>query len=172
LLAAASAARAQGAIEAWVQRYNGLGNGDDFARALAVDANGNVFVTGTSYGGDPAYGGSGNDFMTIAYSSAGVPLWTNLYNGPGNGGGGGSGVALDASGNVFVTGAAIDGSGDSYPTTIKYSSAGVPLWTNVYPTQSRGVGRQRQRLCDRRRLVSRQHLTGDQVLERRDALVG
>ena len=28
---------------------------------------------------------SGYDYATIAYSSAGVPLWTNRYNGPANG---------------------------------------------------------------------------------------
>ena len=41
---------------------------------------GNVIVTGDSY----------RDFVTrdiaiIAYSNAGVPLWTNRYNGPANG---------------------------------------------------------------------------------------
>jgi len=39
-----------------------------------VDASGNVFVSGSSSG----------DYATIAYSSAGVLLWTNRYNGPGN----------------------------------------------------------------------------------------
>ena len=47
---------------------------------MAVDSSGNVFVTGYSRGS-----GGDDDYATIAYSSAGVALWTNRYNGPGNG---------------------------------------------------------------------------------------
>ena len=70
--------RAETAVQAWVQRYNGPGNGDDHATAVAVDGSNNVIVTGYSTGS-----GSGYDYATIKYSSAGVPLWTNRYNGPG-----------------------------------------------------------------------------------------
>src|SRR5215472_16090371 len=64
----------------WTNRYNGPANGDDQANAIAVDSSGNVFVTGVSAGS-----GGGTDYATIKYSNAGVPKWTNRYNGPGNG---------------------------------------------------------------------------------------
>ena len=118
---------AESAAPAWVQRYNGPGNGADEAKAVAVDGSNNVIVTGYSAGS-----GGDADYATIKYSSAGVPLWTNRYNGPGNSDDVAYAVAVDGSNNVVVTGYSI-GSGSSYDyATIKYSSLGVPLWTNRY----------------------------------------
>jgi hypothetical protein len=111
----------QAAEAIWVNNYDGPGNDLDVATAVALDTNGNVFVTGYSTGSSGDY-----DYTTIKYSGAGVPLWTNRYNGPGNGGDQAFAVAVDTTGNVFVTG----NSGDF--ATLKYSNAGVPLWTNRY----------------------------------------
>jgi hypothetical protein len=114
-------------VPLWTNRYNGPGNGDDFAQAVAVDRNGNVFVTGNSTGS-----GSGYDYATIKYSGAGAPLWTNRYNGPGNGVDAAHGIATDTNGNVIITGYST-GSGSGYDyATIRYSGAGAALWTNRY----------------------------------------
>jgi hypothetical protein len=119
--------RAETPVEAWVQRYNGPGNNEDEARAVAADTNGNVFVTGTSYGA-----GSDSDFATIAYSSAGAPLWTNRYNGPENYDDEAMALGLDCAGNVFVTGYSLSSASGYDYVTIKYSNAGLPLWTNRF----------------------------------------
>ena len=103
----------------WTNRYNGPASNHDFAFAVAVDRTGNVFVTGTS---SVASGKTG--YATIAYSGAGVALWTNLYDGNTP-----TAVAADKSGNVFVTGYA--GAPYDY-ATVAYSGTGVPLWTNRY----------------------------------------
>jgi len=118
--------RAETAVEAWVQRYNGPRNGDDQAYAVTVDGSNNVIVTGYSTGSGSSY-----DYTTIKYSSEGVPLWTNQYNGPGNGLDRSTAVAVDGSNNVIVTGYSYNGTDNDY-ATIKYSSAGVSLWTNRY----------------------------------------
>jgi hypothetical protein len=121
----------------WTNRYNGPANGYDDAVALAVDAGGDVVVTGYSEGI-----GSSGDYATIKYSGAGLPLWTNRYNGPANsddypaGATGSSSrfaLAKDSGGNAFVTG----GSGGDY-ATVAYSSAGVPLWTNRFNGSGNG----------------------------------
>jgi hypothetical protein len=58
----------------WEQRYNGLGNGYASAYAVAVDAGGNVFVTGYSAGTAGVA-----DYATIKHSDAGIALWTNHF---------------------------------------------------------------------------------------------
>jgi uncharacterized delta-60 repeat protein len=114
-------------VPLWTNRYDGPGNGDDLANAVAVDGSGNVIVTGYSLGSGSSY-----DYATIKYSSDGMPLWTNRYNGPANREDYAYGVAVDGRGNVIVTGASSTGPYTYDYATIKYSSAGVPLWTNRY----------------------------------------
>jgi uncharacterized delta-60 repeat protein len=114
-------------VPLWTNRYNGPGNGDDEAVAVASDASNNVVVTGFSNGGGSSY-----DYATLKYSSAGVPLWTNRYNGPGNGPDEATAVAVDGSNNVLVTGYSTNSASGYDYATLKYSSAGVPLWTNRY----------------------------------------
>jgi len=127
-------ASALGTAQAWVRHYDGPGNGNDCATAIVVDPAGHVVVTGYSTAAD----GVTADWATIAYSSAGMPLWTNRYNGPGDSHDFARALAADASGNVVVTGWS-DGGDSAYDyATIKYSSAGVPLWTNRYGRRAVG----------------------------------
>ena len=122
----------------WTNVFNGLGNTTNYAEAMAVDGNGNVFVTGKSWNG------TSSDYATIKYSIAGVPVWTNLFNGAGNGSDESQALAVDGSDNVFVTGKSWSGTSHDY-ATIKYSNAGVPAWTNVfggaptYPDEARAL---------------------------------
>jgi hypothetical protein len=113
-------------VPLWTNTYNGPGNSTDEAKSIAVSSNGNVYVTGYSVGTN-----SDTDFATIAYSSAGLPLWTNRYVGPGEESAAQC-IATDKNGNVFVSGLSITLEGVYNYVTIGYSSAGTPLWTNVY----------------------------------------
>src|SRR6185503_5492457 len=117
-------------VALWTNRYNGPGNYFDFANAMAVDGSGNVVVAG--YSARTNVSPPNYDYATIKYSDAGVALWTNRYNGPGNSTDQARAVAVDGSGNVFVTGVSGGTNGYSDYATIKYSGAGVALWTNRY----------------------------------------
>lgn len=114
--------------EQWVQRYNGPGNDDDRARAIAVDPSGNVYVTGYSYGSSSTSG----DYATIKYDSAGVQQWVQRYNGPGNDDDEAYAIAVDGSGNVYVTGESYGSGTSSDYATIKYNSIGDTVWTRRY----------------------------------------
>jgi len=113
--------------QVWVTRYNGPGNSDDGAGALALDPSGNVYVTGYSYGSATSY-----DYATIKYDSEGNQLWVARYNGPANGGDRAHALALDPSGNVYVTGYSYGSGTDWDYGTIKYDSEGNQLWVARY----------------------------------------
>ena len=111
----------------WVRRYNGSGNNQDFANALAVDGSENVYVTGFS-----EESGTFRDYATIKYAPNGDTLWVRHYNGPGNSQDAANALAVDGSGNVYVTGYS-PGSGTSYDyATIKYAPNGDTLWVRRY----------------------------------------
>jgi uncharacterized delta-60 repeat protein len=114
-------------MEQWVVRYNGPGHSEEWAVALALDAAGNVYITGSSRG---SY--TGDDYATVKYNSAGVEQWVARYNGPVNGDDQVAALAVDDAGNVYVTGES-EGSGTYYDyATVKYNSAGVEQWVARY----------------------------------------
>jgi hypothetical protein len=119
--------------EAWVARYNGPGNLDDVAHPIAVDRSGNVYITG--YSEDPT---NGLDYLTIKYDSAGQQQWVARYDGPAHHWDMPEAIAVDLSGNVYVTGESIGGAGYFGFATIKYNSAGQMQWVARYNGEPAG----------------------------------
>jgi hypothetical protein len=111
---------------AWVRRYNGPVNGRDRAAAIAVDGSDNVYVTGLSFGSGGSY-----DYATIKYYSNGDTAWVRRYNAPGNSEDRANAVAIDGSGNVYVTGESYGGTNFDY-ATIKYYPNGDTAWVGRY----------------------------------------
>jgi uncharacterized delta-60 repeat protein len=116
-------AAADGAL-LWEKRYNSPADGADEARALAVDTNGNVVVTGYSWNDTV-------DYYTAKYAAAdGALLWEKRYNGLGSGFvfSAANAVAVDGSGNVVVTGTSRNDTTNAYYTA-KYAAVnGTLLW--------------------------------------------
>jgi uncharacterized delta-60 repeat protein len=115
----------------WVARYNGPGNNEDVAYALAMDSNDNIYVTGKSYGSDPdAY----RDYATIKYGpDSNEPVWVARYNGPGSGRDVAYVIAIDSNDNIYVTGHS-QGSATAWDyATIKYGpDSNEPIWVARY----------------------------------------
>lgn len=114
-------------IEQWVARYNGPANDEDQPNSLAIDEIGNVYVTGSSRGI-----GSFEDYATVKYNSSGVEQWVLRYNGPANGSDISRSIALDANGNVYVTGGSTGIGTSADFTTIKYNTNGAEQWIAKY----------------------------------------
>ena len=124
--------------EAWVARYNGPANGDDYYNNLAVDNAGNVYITGWSLGS-----ATGFDYATVKYGPDGTQLWVARYDGPGHTDDYPTAISVDSAGNVYVTGGSASTSSilDEDFATVKYDANGNQLWVARYdgPTH-RGDG--------------------------------
>ncbi len=88
---------------------------------MALDSEGNVYVTGWSYRDSTKA-----DIVTFKYSPEGEELWNRRYNYQGNGYDWGRGIVVDGQGNVYVTGTSSKGPMDSDAAnhdyvTIKYT---------------------------------------------------
>ena len=99
----------------WVTNYTGPSN-VGFAVAIALDGVGNVDVTGSSLDSGEIY----TDYATIKYDSAGQEQWVMRYDGPGSGGDFAHALAVDGSGNVYVTGTSDDINLNEDYATVKY----------------------------------------------------
>lgn len=111
----------------WIANYYGDNSGGRYAYAIALDRSSNVFVTGYSY-----RSGSYFDYCTIKYNSNGVQQWVQYYDGPAHDIDQAQKIAVDNTGNVYVTGFSAMLSNGFQCTTIKYSTDGRELWVQRY----------------------------------------
>jgi len=113
--------------ELWVARYNGEDNKNDGAAALAVDKDGNVYVTGYSN-----LKKSGDDIVTIKYNSNGEVMWFSRYDNPNNTTDIATCLALDNSGYVYIGGYSNNSGRGLQYTLLKYETTGSLVWTKFY----------------------------------------
>ncbi len=129
----------------WATYYGG--GSSDYGMALAVDSLGNIYLagytsstTGIASGGfQNTYGGGSDDAFLVKFDSNGNRIWGTYYGGSAYDYG--LGVAIDSSGNVYLSGTTASTSGiasggfqntfggglvDSY--VVKFNSNGARLW--------------------------------------------
>ena len=93
------------------------------ANQAAVDSSGNVYVSGT---GNAAGAGS-YDLVIAKYNTSGAIQWQRTLGGTSSDQNGG--VAVDSSGNVYITGYTNSaGQGDADALIVKYNTSGVIQW--------------------------------------------
>ena len=119
-------------VKLWTQQL-GTSEGD-IALGITIDSNDNVYVTGYTSGGlDGNSNAGGDDLFVVKYNSDGVKQWTQQLGTSNNDRG--FKITSDVSDNIYITGYTLgnlDGDsndGTSDPFVVKYSSAGVKLWT-------------------------------------------
>ena len=111
----------------WLRRYDGPASSTDWAYAVAVDGSNNVYVTGSSMGS-----GTDMDYATVKYDASGNQQWVARYDGPANSFDEARAIAVDASGNVYVTGGSTgSGTRDDY-ATVRYDASGNRAGVNRY----------------------------------------
>jgi uncharacterized protein (AIM24 family) len=123
----------------WVQSAGGAGF--DEGKGIALDAAGNVHVTGyyqgtASFGGINITSAGGYDVFVAKYNSSGTILWVRSAGGTLTDES--DGIALDAAGNVYMTGnyqgtanfggISSTSVGNSDVFVAKYNSSGTILW--------------------------------------------
>ncbi len=107
--------------------YNGNGDFSDKFTCITRDAAGNVYAAGSSI-----VTSNSRDFLLVKYNNSGVQQWARTLDGTGNGADEATAIWVDASGNVYATGYQKGVNAGNDFLTVKYNSAGVLQWSQIY----------------------------------------
>ena len=126
----------------------GLSGLDTDAAGVAIDSSDNIYITGTSQGtnlfGKNATSGTTDDIFVAKLNPSGVVQW--VYTAGGTGRDRGRKIALDSSGNIYVTGyywSTVDFGGGNVTSNgnwdaflLKLDSSGTFQWVKSYGSNS------------------------------------
>lgn len=111
----------------WTTTYNGPPDSYDVVTDLAIDRQGNAYITGWSWGDSSSF-----DAATIKYDANGNQLWAARFNGPDNLEDIGHAIAVDTNGNVIIALSSTTLPHNVDFITVCYSPAGTQKWVTVY----------------------------------------
>lgn len=114
----------------WQRKLDSVTTVSDLGNAIAVDSSGNVYVTGQENTGT-----AGSVFI-VKFDTSGNSVWKKKLHTSTPVEDIGNGIAVDGSGNVYVTGRGAAGSTNSYIFIAKYDTAGAYQWQRKLDTAS------------------------------------
>lgn len=121
----------------WTKTYNSAPVNYDRGAGVAVGPEGGIYITGVAM----MHGSLTGRLLLQKYSSAGVRLWTKIYQNPAGSFSFGNDVAVGPDGTIAVIGTRIDSLRNGYLLLRKYSPSGMLLWTtNLRHAHGLGVG--------------------------------
>ncbi|MET3542304.1 Tfp pilus assembly major pilin PilA, partial [Pontibacter aydingkolensis] len=140
-----------GGTDVFVAKYNASGTvvwakqaggtSSDYGRGIAVDGQGNAYVTGEFYGtatfeGTTLTSSGGTDMFVAKYNASGTVVWAKQAGGTSSDYG--RGIAVDGSGNAYVTGYFFEtvsfgtieliSAGRNDMFVAKYNASGTVVW--------------------------------------------
>jgi uncharacterized delta-60 repeat protein len=124
----------------WVKRLSEPGIGVDAPGAAAIDATGNIYITGSSNG---IFANSNSLITTVKHNKSGKQLWARYFTleqmAAQQYTGAATAIALDMSGNAYIAGYFGDTSKNKYTfIVIKYNPNGREEWMGQYKTADKG----------------------------------
>ena len=120
-------------LQQWAVLHNGVGNPEEWGRAIAVDSAGSVFVAGER-------NSNANDFLIVKHRPGGALQWSATFDGATHGDERLFGLAVDGNGSPYVTGWSRDAvSGVSDFMTVRWSAAGSQHWAVPFDNPAPGT---------------------------------
>ena len=129
-------------VKQWTQQLGT--SGEDFGEDIAIDSNGNLYVTGKAARNLDDNSNSNSNIFVVKYNGSGVKQWTQQIGTASNEAG--YGITSDSNDNVYVTGSTgggLDGNisgGNNDFFVIKYDSSGNKQWTKQLGTSGADPG--------------------------------
>lgn len=121
---------AQQVTQQWARvfDFNGQNNKSDAVKDIVVDNNGNVYVTGFTFGSANPNG----TILTLKYNADGTLVWSRVYTDTNLYAASANAIALDNSGNIYVAGWRSLQNQYQDMVLLKYNPAGTLLWRQSY----------------------------------------